>query len=31
MRRPMPGRAKGMLTILTEDDEHLDDFKEYMP
>ena len=29
--RPMPGRGKGMLTILAEDDEHLKDFKEYMP
>ncbi len=29
--RPQPGRAKGMLTILAEDDEHLEDFKEYMP
>jgi antitoxin (DNA-binding transcriptional repressor) of toxin-antitoxin stability system len=29
--RPLPGRCKGMLTILAEDDEHLQDFKEYMP
>jgi antitoxin (DNA-binding transcriptional repressor) of toxin-antitoxin stability system len=29
--RPVPGRCKGMLTILSEDDEHLEDFKEYMP
>ena len=29
--RPMLGRCKGMLTILAEDDEHLEDFKEYMP
>lgn len=29
--RPFPGRCKGMLTILAEDDEHLEDFKEYMP
>ena len=28
---PLPGRCKGMLTILAEDDEHLEDFKEYMP
>ena len=28
--RPLPGRCKGMLTILAEDDEHLQDFKEYM-
>ena len=25
------GLGKGKLTILQEDDEHLDDFKEYMP
>lgn len=25
------GSAKGKLTIHSEDDEHLDDFKEYMP
>jgi antitoxin (DNA-binding transcriptional repressor) of toxin-antitoxin stability system len=24
--RPVPGRCKGMLTIVTEDDEHLDEF-----
>jgi antitoxin (DNA-binding transcriptional repressor) of toxin-antitoxin stability system len=35
-RRPMrqrrePGLGKGMLTIVTEDDEHLKDFEEYMP
>jgi prevent-host-death family protein len=29
--RPLPGRCKGMLTILADDDEHLEDFKEYMP
>jgi prevent-host-death family protein len=29
--RPVPGRCKGMLTILVEDGEHLRDFKEYMP
>jgi antitoxin (DNA-binding transcriptional repressor) of toxin-antitoxin stability system len=29
--RPMFGSAKGMLTILAEDDEHLEDFKDYMP
>jgi prevent-host-death family protein len=28
---PLPGRGKGMLTILVEDDEHLEHFKEYMP
>jgi len=30
-RRRRPGSAKGKLTILSEDDEHLQDFKEYMP
>jgi len=29
--RPVPGRGKGMLTILSEDDDHLKDFAEYMP
>jgi antitoxin (DNA-binding transcriptional repressor) of toxin-antitoxin stability system len=28
---PLPGRCKGMLTILAEDEEHLEHFKEYMP
>jgi len=32
MRKPRrPGSAKGTLVILTEDDAHLEDFKEYMP
>lgn len=26
-----PGSAIGKLTIISEDDEHLDHFKEYMP
>jgi antitoxin (DNA-binding transcriptional repressor) of toxin-antitoxin stability system len=26
-----PGSAKGILTIVSEDEEHLEDFKEYMP
>jgi hypothetical protein len=32
-KRPIrhPGSAKGILKILVEDAEHLDDFKEYMP
>jgi prevent-host-death family protein len=31
-RKPrQPGSAVGQLTILAEDDEHLADFKEYMP
>jgi antitoxin (DNA-binding transcriptional repressor) of toxin-antitoxin stability system len=29
--RPVPGRGKGMLTVVSEDDEHLKDFAEYMP
>ena len=29
--RPVPGRGKGMLTIISEDDDHLEDFAEYMP
>jgi antitoxin (DNA-binding transcriptional repressor) of toxin-antitoxin stability system len=29
--RPLPGRGRGMLTILSEDDEHLKDFAEYLP
>lgn len=32
IRKPrQPGSAKGKLVILTEDDAHLKDFKEYMP
>jgi antitoxin (DNA-binding transcriptional repressor) of toxin-antitoxin stability system len=31
-RKPrQPGNCKGMITLLVEDDEHLEDFKEYMP
>lgn len=31
-RKPrQPGSGKGMLTIVRDDDEHLEDFKEYMP
>ena len=29
--RPIPGRGRGMLTIFSEDDEHLKDFADYMP
>jgi len=29
--RPVPGRCRGMLTIIAEDDEHLVDWAEYMP
>jgi antitoxin (DNA-binding transcriptional repressor) of toxin-antitoxin stability system len=31
-RKPrQPGSAKGKLVIHAEDDEHLEDFREYMP
>jgi antitoxin (DNA-binding transcriptional repressor) of toxin-antitoxin stability system len=31
-RKPrVPGRCKGMITLLVEDDEHLKDFEDYMP
>ena len=31
VRKPRrPGSAKGKLVILVEDDEHLEDFKDYM-
>ena len=26
-----PGSARGILKVLSEDDEHLNDFKAYMP
>ena len=29
--QPRPGLGKGMLTIVSDDDEHLKDFAEYMP
>lgn len=29
--RRRPGSAKGKLTILSDDDEHLMDFQDYMP
>jgi antitoxin (DNA-binding transcriptional repressor) of toxin-antitoxin stability system len=29
--RRQPGNCKGMLVIRQEDEEHLDDFGEYMP
>lgn len=29
--QPVPGRCQGMLTILSEDDEHLKDWSDYMP
>jgi antitoxin (DNA-binding transcriptional repressor) of toxin-antitoxin stability system len=28
--RPIPGRGRGMLVILSEDDDHLKDFAESM-
>ncbi len=31
-RKPrVPGLMKGKLTVIAEDDEHLEAFKEYMP
>jgi bifunctional DNA-binding transcriptional regulator/antitoxin component of YhaV-PrlF toxin-antitoxin module len=30
-KQRQPGSAKGILTVLSEDDEHLDDFEAYMP
>ena len=29
--RPPPGLGKGMITIISDDKEHLKDFAEYMP
>lgn len=29
--QPVFGSCKGMLTIVAEDDEHLEHFKDYMP
>jgi antitoxin (DNA-binding transcriptional repressor) of toxin-antitoxin stability system len=29
-QRPGPGFCKGMITIVSDDDEHLKDFEEYM-
>jgi antitoxin (DNA-binding transcriptional repressor) of toxin-antitoxin stability system len=29
--RRAPGLGKGMITIVSDDDEHLKDFAEYMP
>ncbi len=26
-----PGSARGTLTVISDDDDHLDDFKEYIP
>ncbi|HXE55805.1 MAG TPA: hypothetical protein VN541_22465 [Tepidisphaeraceae bacterium] len=30
-RQRRPGSCKGMLVIREDDDEHLNDFKDYMP
>ena len=30
-QRPEPGLGKGMITIVSDDEEHLQDFAEYMP
>ena len=29
-KKRQPGSAKGILTVLSEDNEHLNDFREYM-
>lgn len=29
--RPPPGLGKGFITIVADDEEHLNDFAEYMP
>lgn len=29
--RPPPGLGKGCISIVTEDDDHLKDFADYMP
>lgn len=29
--RPPPGLGKGMITVVSDDDDHLADFAEYMP
>jgi antitoxin (DNA-binding transcriptional repressor) of toxin-antitoxin stability system len=29
--QPRFGNCKGMLTVVAEDDEHLEDFQDYMP
>ena len=31
LQRREPGRCKGMITLLVEDEEHLEGFKDYMP
>jgi hypothetical protein len=29
--QPVFGRSKGRLLVVAEDEQHLDDFKDYMP
>ncbi|QEH32452.1 hypothetical protein OJF2_09230 [Aquisphaera giovannonii] len=29
--RPPPGLGKGFITVVSDDEEHLADFQEYMP
>ena len=29
--RPPPGLGKGFITVVSDDDEHLKDFEEYIP
>ncbi|WP_439637832.1 type II toxin-antitoxin system Phd/YefM family antitoxin [Gloeomargarita lithophora] len=29
--RPAPGHGKGMITVIQDDREHLQDFADYMP
>ena len=29
--RPPPGLGKGLITVVSDDDEHLNDFEDYMP
>ncbi len=31
VKRPPPGLGKGSITIISDDDDHLKDFEEYMP
>ena len=30
-RRRTPGLGQGMITIISDDNDHLEDFKDYMP
>ena len=29
--RPPPGLGKGFITVVTDDEEHMKDFEDYMP